>query len=87
MAWRVEFNDTARDQLRRLDQQIARRIVTYMDRVAVLEDPRDRGDRLSGNLGGRWKYRVGDYRVICEIQDRILQVLVVRVGHRDQIYR
>ena len=88
MAWRIEYTDTARTQLRRLDRDTARRIINYMDeRVAVLDDPRSVGQALTGPLGGLWRYRVGDCRVICDIQDDALRVLVVRVGRRDQVYR
>ena len=88
MAWAIEYPDTARTQLRRLDRQAARRIVDYMDqRVSVLENPRDLGQALSGPLGGLWRYRVGDCRVICDIQDQVLRILVVRVGRRDTVYR
>ena len=87
MAWRVEYTDTARTQLRRLDRDTARRIINYMDeRVAVLDDPRSVGQALTGPLGGSWRYRVGDCRVICDIQDDALRVLVVRVGRRDRVY-
>ncbi len=88
MAWRIEFNTTARTQLRRLDRQTARRIIEYMEkRVATLDNPRDRGHGLTGPLGGLWRYRIGSYRAVCEIQDEVLRVLVVRVGERDQVYR
>ena len=88
MAWRVEYTDTARTQLRRLDRDTARRIINYMDeRVAVLDDPRSVGQALTGPLGGSWRYRVGDCRVICDIQDDALRVLVVRVGRHDRVYR
>ena len=88
MAWRIEYTDTARTQLRRLDRDMARRIINYMDeRVAVLDAPRSVGQALTGPLGGLWRYRVGDCRVICDIQDDALRVLVVRVGRRDQVYR
>ena len=67
---------------------MARRIINYMDeRVAVLDAPRSVGQALTGPLGGLWRYRVGDCRVICDIQDDALRVLVVRVGRRDQVYR
>ena len=67
---------------------MAQRILDYMDqRVAPMEDPRSIGKALQGNLGGLWRYRVGDYRVICEIQDEILCVLVVNLGNRREIYR
>ena len=88
MAWRIEYTGTARTQLRRLDRDTARRIINYMDeRVAVLDDPRSVGQVLTGPLGGLWRYRVGSCRVICDIQDDALRVLVVRVGRRDRVYR
>ena len=88
MAWRVEYLAIAERQLRRLDRQTAQRIVDYMrERVAGLEDPRQRGGPLTDTLAGLWRYRVGDCRVICDIQDQVLRVLVVRVGRRDQVYR
>ena len=88
MAWRIEYTDTARTQLRKLDRDTARRIINYMDeRVAVLDDPRSVGQALTGPLGGLWRYRVGNCRVIGDIQDDALRVLVVRVGRRDRVYR
>ena len=88
MAWRIDYTDTARTKLRGLDRDTARRIINYMDeRVAVLDDPRSIGQALTGPLGGLWRYRVGDCRVICDIQDDALRVLVVRVGRRDRVYR
>ena len=87
MAWTVEYNLTARSQLRRLDRQTSRRIAEYMDQVGTLANPRHRGKALTGKLAGHWRYRVGDYRVICQIQDDVLRILVVRVDRRDQVYR
>ena len=88
MAWRVEYSVVAEGQLRRLDRPTAQRVVDYMrERVAALEDPRQRGQALTGPLRGFWRYRVGDYRVICDIQDEVLRVLVVEIGHRGQVYR
>ena len=82
------FTDTAKGQLRKLDKQAARRIVDFMDeRIAGLENPRSTGKALTGPLGGFWRYRVGDCRVICDIQDGTLRVLVVQVGNRGEIYR
>lgn len=69
MAWTIEYSDTAKKQLGKLDRQIARRIVDYMDRrVANAGNPRNEGKPLKGPLGGLWRYRVGDYRVVCEIE-------------------
>lgn len=88
MAWTVDYADTAKDQLRKLDRQTARRILDYMDeRIAGTADPRHAGKALSGPLGGLWRYRVGDCRVICDIQDSVLRVLVVRIGNRREVYR
>ena len=88
MAWTIEYARTARDQLRKLDKTIARRIVGYLDgRIAPLEDPRLMGKALHGPLGDLWRYRVGDTRIICDIQDRTLVVLVLQVGKRSDVYR
>jgi mRNA interferase RelE/StbE len=88
LAWTIEYTDTAKGQLRKLDKQTARRIVDFMDeRIAGQENPRNTGKALTGPLGGLWRYRVGDCRVICDIQDGALRVLVVQVGNRREIYR
>lgn len=88
MVWKIEYADTAKGQLRKLDKQTARRIVDFMDeRIAEMENPRSTGKALTGPLGGFWRYRVGDFRVICDIQDVVLRVLVVQVGSRGEIYR
>ena len=88
MAWAVDYADTAKGQLSKLDRQTARRILDFMDeRIAGLENPRNIGKALTGPLGGLWRYRVGDCRLICDIQDGALRVLVVQVGRRGKIYR
>jgi len=88
LAWTIDYADTAKRQLRKLDKQTARRVVDFMDeRIAGLEDPRGTGKALTGPLGDFRRYRVGDCRVICDIQDGALRVLVVQVGNRSEIYR
>jgi len=88
LAWTIEYSETARRQLRKLDKPSARRILDYMDkRVAPLDDVRTVGKTLRGPLGDFWRYRVGEYRIICELRDKELRVLVVRVGDRKDIYR
>ena len=88
MAWTTDYTETARNQIRRLGRPVARRIVDYMsERVASLEDPTSCGRALSGPLGGLWRYRVGDYRVVCELRDDALRILVVRIAHRSGAYR
>jgi mRNA interferase RelE/StbE len=86
--WTIEYAETAKKQLRRLDKIAARRIVDFMDeRVALNNDPRAIGKALKGSLGDLWRYRVGDYRVICDIQDKLLTVLVLQIGNRREVYR
>ncbi|MDM0085208.1 type II toxin-antitoxin system RelE/ParE family toxin [Variovorax sp. J31P179] len=89
MAWTIDYTDTALKQLRKLDKQTARRIVDSMDeRIAGQQDPRAAGKALTGPLlGAFWRYRVGDCRVICDIQDQQIRILVVEVGDRKDLYR
>jgi mRNA interferase RelE/StbE len=88
MASRVEFDPAAIKELEKLDKTIERRIVKFLrDRVANLEDPRQIGGSLQGRRSGLWKYRVGDYRVICSLEHDRLVVLVLQVGHRREVYK
>ena len=88
MAWTIAYTRTARSQLRQLDKQTAQRIVGYMnERVAARGQPRSLGKALTGPLGTLWRYRVGSCRVICDIQDDAMRVLVVRLGRRGTVYR
>jgi mRNA interferase RelE/StbE len=88
LAWTIEFTETAKVQLRKLDKPIARRVMDFMgERVAVTDDPRQIGKALTGQFSGLWRYRVGDVRVICAIEDGALRVLVVRIGNRREVYR
>jgi len=88
MAWKVELSEEANRQLDKLDPQIARRILKFLhERVARLENPRSIGEALRGSkLGEFWKYRVGDHRLICSIEDQQILILVLRVGHRREAY-
>jgi mRNA interferase RelE/StbE len=86
--WKVEIDRDAKRELDKLDPQVTRRIERFLyDRVATLADPRSIGEALRGSrLGDFWKYRVGHWRIICDIQDSKLVVLVLRVGHRREVY-
>jgi mRNA interferase RelE/StbE len=87
MAWKIEFDPSARRELEKFDKSVSNRILTLLhERVAALDDPRRIGERLQGTLREYWKYRVGDYRVICSLKDDRLVVIVVRTGHRREIY-
>ncbi len=89
MAWTIEFAESAAKQLRKLDPAAARRITAFLrQRVAPLADPRSLGAALKGDdLGQFWKCRVGDHRVIAAIVDREIRIVVVRLGHRRNVYR
>jgi mRNA interferase RelE/StbE len=89
MAWRVELTETADQQLSKLDPQQRKRILNFLQqRVAKLDNPRSIGKVLRGSrLGEFWRYRVGDYRLICRIEDDRTLVLVLALGHRSEIYR
>ena len=89
MAWAIDYTATAKKQLRKLDNQVARRIVDFMDeRIATKAGPRSTGKALTGPmLGAYWRYRAGDCRIICDIQDGALRVLVVQIGNPGKVYR
>lgn len=86
MAWKVEFARSAEKELSKLDRPIAQRILRFLrDRVA--DDPRSVGEPLKAELSGFWTYRVGSYRLYADIQDENVTLLVVKVGHRRNVYR
>ncbi len=89
MAWKVEFDPAATRELDKLDPQVAQRILSFLqNRLAQLDDPRSIGDALQGSrLGMFWKYRVGDYRIIANIEDGNLRILVVKIGNRREVCR
>jgi mRNA interferase RelE/StbE len=87
LTWRVEWDERARKELRRLDQQAQRDILQYLrERIATDQDPRRFGKQLLREKWGLWRYRVGDYRLICSIEDDRFIVLVVKAGHRSKVY-
>ena len=89
MAWIIKYSESSSKQLKKLDKQTALRVLDYMDeRVAVLADPRSLGKNLKGpKMGEYWRYRVGDIRVICKIQDDQVCILVIEIGSRREVYR
>lgn len=89
MAWSIDLDPRAKRELTRLDPQVARRINRFLfERIARLENPRSIGDALKGTeFGDLWKYRVGDYRIIASIEDKLVRILVVRIGNRREVYR
>jgi mRNA interferase RelE/StbE len=89
MAWKIEFSAEADRELSKLDGEVIKRILKFLqERVAKLDNPRSTGNALQGpRFGEFWKYRVGDYRLICKIEDARVVVLVLRIGHRSDVYR
>ena len=89
MAWQIEFDESAKKELAKLDRQVAQRLLDFLkNRVLNLRDPRSVGQALRGStLGEFWKYRVGDFRIIASIEDDRMIVFVLRVGNRSDIYR
>ncbi len=88
MSWVYRFDERALKELRKLDRTAQQEIIRYLDsRIAGKNDPRRFGKALQADLAGLWRYRVGNYRILCQIKDGVLLVLVVSVGHRKNIYR
>ncbi len=88
LAWTLRLSETAKRQLGKLDTSNAQAILRYLNRLLLeTTDPRERGKGLRANLSGLWRYRVGDYRVICSIEHHELVVLVLQVGHRRDVYK
>ena len=87
IVWRVDFLEPAKRELKKLDKRWQLAILDYLeDEIANLENPRSRGKALVGDKQGLWRYRVADYRIICEIQDSELVIVAVTIGHRKNIY-
>ena len=89
MAWTIDFDASALKDLTKLDRSGQLRIERYLnERVATASSPRELGKALVGSRFGQlWRYRVGDYRIICQIKDNVLLVLVLEIGHRSVVYR
>jgi len=87
LAWNVKLTATAEKQLRKLDRKWQSKILDYMeDEIAVLDNPRSRGKALAGDKKGLWRYRIGNYRIICEILDMDFVIVAVTIGHRKSVY-
>lgn len=88
MAWKISFTKNALKQLKKLDKPTARLIVGFLEeKIAGTSDARKYGHALIGDQKGRWRYRIGDYRVLWELRDKELLVVVITLGHRREIYR
>lgn len=84
--WVINFTKKAQKDLQKLDKPIQNKIVVELDQILLLNNPREVGKCLTGSLSGLWRYRVGDYQIIVDIEDDIFTVIVVKIGHRKQVY-
>jgi len=89
MVWKIRYTKTAQKNLDKLPLEITKRIFNFLEkRILILENPRNTGEALKGNLLKKyWKYRVGNYRIITEIKDKELIILVISIGHRKEVYK
>ena len=87
MVWRIEYAESVQKDVRKIDAQERKRIRDFIEvKVANLEDPRSLGKPLSGGLSGLWRYRVGSFRIVADIEDRDVRILVVKIAHREEAY-
>ena len=88
MVWKIEYLKSIQKGVRKIDRTSQKKIREYLEnKVAKMENPRDIGKALKGEMKELWRYRIGDYRAICEIQDKSITVLVIHIGHRKNVYK
>lgn len=88
MSYHVQLTDTAKKQLKKMDRQTASMLLGWMRRnLEGCENPRQHGKGLSANRSGQWRYRVGNYRLIAEIEDDRIVILILSIGHRSDVYK
>ncbi|MDP3983856.1 MAG: type II toxin-antitoxin system RelE/ParE family toxin [Acidimicrobiia bacterium] len=85
--WALEVSEEFERAIRKLDRHVTRRILAGLEEIADSEDPRSRGRALTGALGGLWRYRFGDYRVLVQVEDARLVIIAITAGHRSTVYR
>ena len=84
---KVILTKASKKQLKKLDSSISKRILDYLEQLELIDDPRSRGKALTSNLAGLWRYRVGDYRILCRIHEDKLVITVIEIAHRSTIYQ
>ncbi len=87
MTWKIEFKDKAKKQLKKLGKPIQIQIEKHLLKLIKLGDPRQTGKALTGSLKGFWRFRVGDYRLICDIKDVVVTIVIIKVAHRKDVYK
>lgn len=87
MAWKIKFHKNADDSFAELETTTKKRIKKFLDKLVQVDNPRSQGKVLIADHHGLWRYRVGNYRLICDIQDKEIIILVLNIGHRSKIYK
>lgn len=87
MAWKIEFDKKARKEFANLDKSIQKQIDKFILKLAKSKNPRQMGEGLKGNLQPFWRYRIGNYRLLCSIEDNTVTILILRVKHRKEVYK
>jgi len=88
LAWAIEYDSRVVKDMKKLDRKVQQQIIAYFDeRIAPSSNPRTSGKSLESSFSGLWRYRIGDYRAICRIEDEHMVVLVVRISHRSKVYK
>ena len=87
MAWTIKLSKEAQNELAKLNKPVREKIIAFLDRIPLYPIPRSIGKALKVQLSGRWRYSVGDYRIVCRLHDDVLVVEAVKVGHRREIYK
>lgn len=87
MTWLLNITGKASKKLKKLDVHLQNLLVSFLEELSELKDPMSKGKALTGNLTGLWRYRVGDFRIVCEIKKEVITILVLDLGHRKEIYK
>jgi len=85
--WKIEIKKSVAKEIKKLKKEVQKRIVNFLKKLEKCKNPRSHGKLLRGKKSELWRYRVGDYRIICKIEDKNVTILVLLIGHRKDIYR
>lgn len=86
MAWKIEFSSRAAKEFKKFDRPVQLRIRSFLREIAQLDNPCNRGKALTANKRGLWRWRVGDYRIVADIVNETVVIVVVDIGHRSTVY-
>lgn len=87
MAWTIKISRTAEKEIQSLDTRVQRQLLNFFRSRINLTNPRQSGKLLKGHKKDLWHYRLGDYRIICDLQDKSKEILILAIGHRSKVYK